>query len=313
MKQFNKNIVSINDMSKEDIVYLLDLAQRLDKLDNKHTLLTDKVISSLFFEPSTRTRLSFASAANKLGARVIGFDNPDGSSLKKGESLIDTLKMAEVYSDLIVMRHSVDGAARLGAENVSCAFLNAGDGSNQHPSQTLLDLYTIKDELGTLENIEIAFVGDLKYGRTVHSLTAALKMFNAKIHFVAPPNLQIQDSILRKLDEAKIKYELSDNLEPIINKVDVIYMTRIQRERFADGDDYEKVKGCYILNKDLLMKQKPKKNMIILHPLPRVGEISTDVDELPYAKYFQQAANGVPVRQAMIMATLNLTKRIGDK
>ncbi len=313
MQQFNKNIVSINDMTKDDIIYLLDLAARLAKLPNKHTLLSDKVISSLFFEPSTRTRMSFASAANKLGARVIGFDNPDGSSLKKGESMIDTIKMAEAYSDLIVMRHNLDGAARLAAENVSCAFLNAGDGTNQHPSQTLLDLYTIKNELGRLENIEIAFVGDLKYGRTVHSLTAALKLFNAKIHFVAPDNLQIQDSILRELDDVNIKYEKSDSLEAVINKVDVIYMTRIQRERFVDGDDYQKVKGCYILTKDLLLSQKPKQHMIIMHPLPRVGEISTDVDKLPYAKYFQQAANGVPVRQAMIMATLNLTKRIGDK
>ncbi len=299
-----KDIISMRSLKVQEINKILDTAKILEE-DPRPDLLKGRVISSLFFEPSTRTRLSFYSAAQRLGAQVLGFDSPDGTSLKKGESLRDTVRMAEAYSDVIVMRHPLDGAARLAAETVGVPVLNAGDGSNQHPSQTLLDLYTIKKERGNLDNLNVAFVGDLKYGRTVHSLAKALTHYNAKMYFVAPELLQMPRYILDDMDEVGIDYEVVDNFTEILDKIDVFYMTRIQKERFPDEEEYEKVKGVYVINRENILG-KCREDMIIMHPLPRVDEISEDLDDTKYAKYFVQAANGVPVRQAMLATVLGI-------
>lgn len=297
-----KNIISLRDLEKKDILRILDVTERLEK-NPQPELLKDKIVSALFFEPSTRTRLSFYSAAQRLGARVLGFDSPDATSLKKGESLMDTVRMAEAYSDVIVMRHPLDGAPRLAAEATVRPVINAGDGSNQHPSQTLLDLYTIKKQFGDLEGKKIAFVGDLKYGRTVHSLSKALSHFNAEMYFVAPDSLQMPEYILEDLDRSGIKYHVLEDFRDILQEIDVFYMTRIQGERFPDEEEYEKVKGIYIINKENIVG-RCKEDMIIMHPLPRVDEISPDLDRTKHALYFRQAANGVPVRMAMLAIVL---------
>lgn len=299
-----KDIISMRDLTKSEIEEILDMAKELEE-NPKPELLKGKVISSLFFEPSTRTRLSFYSAAQRLGAQVLGFDSPDGTSMKKGESLSDTIKMAEAYSDVIVMRHPLNGAARVAAETSKVPVINAGDGSNQHPSQTLLDLYTIKKERGTLDKLKIAFVGDLKYGRTVHSLSKALTHYDAEMYFVAPESLQMPKYILDDMDKAGIKYHIVEDFRDILNKIDVFYMTRVQKERFPDEEEYQKVKGIYVINKENIIG-KCKDEMIIMHPLPRVDEISTDLDETKHARYFEQAANGVPTRQAMLAKVLKV-------
>ena len=299
-----KDIISMRDLTKSEIEEILEMAKELEE-NPKPELLKGKVISSLFFEPSTRTRLSFYSAAQRLGAQVLGFDSPDGTSMKKGESLSDTIKMAEAYSDVIVMRHPLNGAARVAAETSKVPVINAGDGSNQHPSQTLLDLYTIKKERGTLDTLKIAFVGDLKYGRTVHSLSKALTHYDTEMYFVAPESLQMPKYILDDMDKAGIKYHIIEDFRDILNKIDVFYMTRVQKERFPDEEEYQKVKGIYVINKENIIG-KCKDEMIIMHPLPRVDEISTDLDETKHAKYFEQAANGVPTRQAMLAKVLKV-------
>ena len=303
-----KDIISMRSLKKDEIEKILGLAKRLEE-NPQPDLLKGRVISSLFFEPSTRTRLSFYSAAQRLGAQVLGFDSPDGTSLKKGESLADTVRMAEAYSDVIIMRHPLDGAAKLAGETVRVPVINAGDGSNQHPSQTLLDLYTIKKERGSLDKLKIAFVGDLKYGRTVHSLAKALTHYDAKMYFVAPDSLQMPKYILEDMDRAGIEYELVEDFREVVGEVDVFYMTRIQKERFPDEDEYEKVKGVYVINRENILG-KCKDEMIIMHPLPRVGEISEDLDDTKHAKYFEQAANGVPTRQAMLVTVLGMEDKI---
>ncbi len=304
-----KDIISMNDMSKEEILNILKIAKKIEDTSEEEKLkfLHGKIISTLFFEPSTRTKLSFESAALRLGAEILHFPPLELTSLKKGESFTDTIKMVESYSDVIVVRHPYDGAARLAANTSKKPVLNAGDGSNQHPSQTLLDLYTILKEKGTLNNISIAFVGDLKYGRTVHSLVKALTHFNPKIYFISPEILQMPQYLLDDLDKNNIKYEILKDFRDCLNKIDVFYMTRIQRERFPDIEDYEKVKGVYVINKENIVG-KCKEDMIILHPLPRVDEIATDLDDTKYALYFKQAKNGIPVRQAMIMTVLDKVK-----
>lgn len=304
-----ESIISMNDMSKEEILNILELARKIDETpdDEKLKFLYGKIIATLFFEPSTRTKMSFESAAQRLGAQVLQLPPVEQSSLKKGESFRDTIKMVEAYSDLIVVRHPLDGAARLADETSKRAIINAGDGSNQHPSQTLLDLYTILEEKGSLENLEIAFVGDLKYGRTVHSLVKALTHFNPKIYFIAPQILQMPQYLLDELDKNNIKYEVLEDFRDCIDKIDVFYMTRIQKERFPDIEDYEQVKGIYVINKENILG-KCKDDMIILHPLPRVDEISTDLDDTKHALYFKQARNGIPVRQAMMMTVLGKVK-----
>ncbi len=299
-----KDIISMRSLTKEQIEKILEMAKRLEE-NPQPELLKGKVVSALFFEPSTRTRLSFYSAAQRLGAQVLGFDSPDGTSLKKGESLSDTIRMAEAYSDVIVMRHPLDGSAKLAAEASRVPVINAGDGSNQHPSQTLLDLYTIKKERGSLDKLKIAFVGDLKYGRTVHSLSKALTHYDAEMYFVAPESLQMPKYVLEDMDRAGIKYHIVEDFRDILAEVDVFYMTRIQKERFPDEEEYNKVKGVYIINKDNIL-DKCRDEMIIMHPLPRVDEISTDLDETKHAKYFEQAANGVPTRQAMLATVLGI-------
>lgn len=304
-----KDIISMNDMSKEEILNILKIAEKIENTSEEEKLkfLHGKIISTLFFEPSTRTKMSFESAALRLGAEILHFPPLELTSLKKGESFTDTIKMVESYSDVIVVRHPYDGAARLAANTSKKPVLNAGDGSNQHPSQTLLDLYTILKEKGTLNNISIAFVGDLKYGRTVHSLVKALTHFNPKIYFISPEILQMPQYLLDDLDKNNVKYEILKDFRDCLNKIDVFYMTRIQRERFPDIEDYEKVKGVYVINKENIVG-KCKEDMIILHPLPRVDEIATDLDDTKYALYFKQAKNGIPVRQAMIMTVLDKVK-----
>ena len=304
-----KDIISMNDMSKEEILNILKIAEKIEDTSEEEKLkfLHGKIISTLFFEPSTRTKMSFESAALRLGAEILHFPPLELTSLKKGESFTDTIKMVESYSDVIVVRHPYDGAARLAANTSKKPVLNAGDGSNQHPSQTLLDLYTILKEKGTLNNISIAFVGDLKYGRTVHSLVKALTHFNPKIYFISPEILKMPQYLLDDLDKNNVKYEILKDFRDCLNKLDVFYMTRIQRERFPDIEDYEKVKGVYVINKENIVG-KCKENMIILHPLPRVDEIATDLDDTKYALYFKQAKNGIPVRQAMIMTVLDKVK-----
>lgn len=306
-----KDIISMNDMSKEEILEILEIAKKIEKTseEKKLNFLKGKIIATLFFEPSTRTKMSFESAAFRLGAQVLQLPPLELSSVKKGESFSDTIKMVESYSDVIVVRHPNDGAARLASTTSQKPVLNAGDGSNQHPSQTLLDLYTIKDEKGTLNNLSIAFVGDLKYGRTVHSLVKALTHFNPTIYFVAPKILQMPSYLIDDLDKNNIKYEILEDFRDCLDKIDVFYMTRIQKERFPDIEDYEKVKGVYVINKKNILG-KCKEDMIILHPLPRVDEISTDLDDTKHALYFKQAKNGIPIRQAMMMKVLDKVKDI---
>jgi aspartate carbamoyltransferase len=306
-----KDIISMNDMAKEEIMEILRLAKKIENTpeEEKLKILSGKIVSTLFFEPSTRTKMSFESAAYRLGANVLQLPPAEYSSLKKGESFLDTIKMVESYSDVIVVRHPFDGAARLASVTSRKPVINAGDGSNQHPSQTLLDLYTILEEKRTLENLSIAFVGDLKYGRTVHSLMRALTHFNPTVYFVAPQILQMPDYLLENLRKNNIKYEILSDFRDCLDKIDVFYMTRIQKERFLDVDEYEKLKGVYIINKKNIIG-KCKEDMIILHPLPRVDEISTDLDSTKHALYFKQAKNGIPIRQAMMLKVLEKEKMV---
>lgn len=299
-----RSLVSIEDYTKEEILEVLHLASEFEKNPNQR-LLEGKVVASLFFEPSTRTRLSFETAINRLGGRIVGFSDSSSSSVSKGETLKDTIKMVDNYCDLIVMRHPVEGAARYASEvAVNAPILNAGDGANQHPSQTMLDLYSIYKTQGTLENLDICMVGDLKYGRTVHSLLQAMSHFHPTFHFVAPELLQMPQAYKLHLKELNIPYFEHRDLDEVINKADILYMTRVQRERFADPLEYEKVKNVYILKNSML--NGTKDNMRILHPLPRVNEINVDVDENPKAYYFEQARNGVFARQAIICKALGL-------
>ena len=300
----NKSLVSINDLSREKILSLLDTASKFEENPNRD-ILAGKVIGSLFFEPSTRTRLSFETAAMRLGARVIGFSDAATSSATKGETLKDTIKMVSSYADAIVMRHRLEGAARYASEVSPCPIINAGDGANQHPSQTMLDLYSIKKTQGTLENLHIHLVGDLKFGRTVHSLLHAMRHFNPTFHFISPEELHMPEEYREFCRKNNIPFvETPEFNEEVIASADIIYMTRVQRERFSDLMEYEKVKNCYRLTNAMLEGSKP--NLRILHPLPRVNEIAYDVDDNPKAYYFQQAQNGLYVREALICDVLNI-------
>ncbi|HNW88490.1 MAG TPA: aspartate carbamoyltransferase [Bacteroidales bacterium] len=299
----NRSLISIDDIKKEDYINVLDTAETFEK-NPVQKILDGKVVATLFFEPSTRTRLSFESAVNYLGGKVIGFSDASSSSVKKGESLKDTILTVANYSDLIVMRHPREGSARYASEVSSKPIINAGDGANQHPTQCLLDLYSIRKTQGKLDNLDIVFVGDLKYGRTVHSLVIAMTNFNCRFHLVSPLELKLPSSVKMHIKEKKLEYYQYTDLSEAIPKADIIYMTRIQRERFSDPIEYEKVKNSYVLNKSLLTEAKP--NMKILHPLPRVNEIDEDVDTLPQAYYFQQAQNGLYVRQALLKLILGV-------
>ena len=301
----NRDIISISELTKPEILHVLKCAGEL-KQKQQPKLLDGLVMGSCFFEPSTRTRLSFETAMQKLGGRVIGFADPGVTSAKKGESLYDAIKIIGQYADVIAMRHPLEGAARRAAEATDKPILNGGDGSNQHPTQTLLDLFTIKECQKKLEGLNIALVGDLKYGRTTHSLAQALTNFNARIYFVAPDSLQMPNYICEELRTKKIKFSLHTNIEEIVNKVDILYMTRIQAERFADPMEYDRVKNVYVLKAKML--EKSKSNLKVLHPLPRVNEISTDVDGTKHAYYFEQAENGLFVRQALLGLVLGKLK-----
>ena len=301
----NRSLVTIANLTRDKIEYLIEMASEFEKHPNRR-LLEGKVVATLFFEPSTRTRLSFETAANRLGARVIGFTDPKVTSSSKGETLKDTLKMVSNYADVIVMRHYLEGAARYASEVTPTPVVNAGDGANQHPSQTMLDLYSIKKTQGTLENLHIYLIGDLKYGRTVHSLLMAMRHFNPVFHFVAPTELAMPDEYKLYCHAHGIRFvEDSRFDEESIAEADILYMTRVQRERFTDLMEYERVKDTYILRASMLKKAKP--NMRILHPLPRVNEIAYDVDDDPHAYYFDQARNGLYAREAIICDVLGIT------
>ncbi len=299
-----KDLISITDFSKDEYLRIMELAADFEKNPNQE-LLKGKVVASLFFEPSTRTRLSFETAISRLGGRIVGFADPGSSSATKGESLHDTIKMVSNYVDLIVMRHPLEGAARYASEVASVPVINAGDGANQHPTQTLLDLYSILKTQGTLDNLNIFMVGDLKYGRTVHSLLQAMSEFeNPIFNFIAPPSLQMPRGYKHHLEEKGIRYFEHEEFTDIISEADIIYMTRVQKERFSEPIEYEKVKNVYILNNAMLKNTKP--NVRVLHPLPRVNEISTDVDSSEKAYYFNQALNGMYTREAIISHVMNL-------
>lgn len=283
---------------------LLDMARRFEENPNRR-LLEGRVVATLFFEPSTRTRLSFETAVNRLGGRVIGFSDANTTSSSKGETLKDTIKMVSNYVDVIIMRHYLEGAARYASEVTDVPVINAGDGANQHPSQTMLDLYSIYKTQGSLENLTITLVGDLKYGRTVHSLLMAMRYFNPTFRFVACEELGMPKEYKIFCDENGIRYTEHRDFSPeVINSSDIIYMTRVQRERFADIMEYERVKDLYNLNNSMLSDARP--NMRILHPLPRVNEIAQDVDDNPHAYYFEQARNGLYARQAIICRALGI-------
>ena len=298
------NFVTIADLSKEKILYMIKLAQEFEKHPNRE-ILKGKVIATLFFEPSTRTRLSFEPAANGVGAKVIGFTDAKVTSATKGETLKDTILMVSNYADAIVMRHYIEGAAQYASEIAPVPIINAGDGAHQHPSQCMLDLYSIYKTQGTLDNLNIFLVGDLKYGRTVHSLIMAMRHFNPTFHFVAPQELSMPSEYKLYCKKHGIKYvEHTEFNEDVISEADILYMTRVQKERFSDLMEYEKVKNVYILKSDML--NNARENMKILHPLPRVNEISYDVDENPHAYYIQQAQNGLYAREAIICDVLGI-------
>ncbi|MDY5766895.1 MAG: aspartate carbamoyltransferase [Alloprevotella sp.] len=300
-----RSFVTIADLSREKILYLIRMAQEFEAFPNRD-LLENRIVATLFFEPSTRTRLSFETAANRLGAKVIGFTDPKVTSSTKGETLKDTIMMVSNYADVIVMRHYLEGAAQYASEVSPVPVVNAGDGANQHPSQTMLDLYSIYKTQGRLDNLNILLVGDLKYGRTVHSLLMAMRHFNPTFHFIAPKELAMPEEYKVYCREHGIRYEEHEDFNAdVIAEADILYMTRVQRERFTDLMEYERVKDVYILRAAML--KKARENMKILHPLPRVNEIAYDVDNDPHAYYFEQARNGLYARQAIISDVLGFT------
>ena len=300
----NRSLVTIAEHSREKILYMLEMAKEFEAHPNRH-ILDGKVVATLFFEPSTRTRLSFETAANRLGARVIGFSDPKATSSSKGETLKDTIKMVSNYADIIVMRHHLEGAARYASEVTTVPIVNAGDGANQHPSQTMLDLYSIYKTQGTLENLNIFLVGDLKYGRTVHSLLMAMRHFNPTFHFIAPDELRMPEEYKIYCREHNIKYvEHTDFTEEIIADADILYMTRVQRERFFNEADYVRLKDSYILDTEKM--RLARRDLCVLHPLPRVNEISRAVDDDPRACYFRQGSNGKYMREALLMKLLEV-------
>ncbi|MBE3661437.1 aspartate carbamoyltransferase [Vibrio navarrensis] len=301
---YKKHIISIPELSRAELELIVKTAGQL-KAEPNPDLIKNKVVASCFFEPSTRTRLSFETAIQRIGGDVIGFDDGGNTSLaKKGETLADSVQVISNYVDAFVMRHPQEGAARLASEfSNGVPVINAGDGANQHPTQTLLDLFTISETQGRLDELNVAFVGDLKYGRTVHSLTQALAKFNnIRFFFVAPDALAMPEYILEELDEADIAYSVHNDMDSVIPELDILYMTRVQKERF-DASEYVHIKSAYILTAAML--ENARDNLKVLHPLPRVDEITTDVDKTPYAYYFQQAGNGVYAREALLALVLN--------
>jgi aspartate carbamoyltransferase catalytic subunit len=304
-----RDIISIHDFSREEIEHVLKVSKKMipaARGEEKNASLKGKILSTIFFEPSTRTRLSFEAAMIRLGGSVVGFSDPEITSLKKGETLADTIRMVESYSDVIVLRHPMEGASKLAANFTERPVINAGDGAGQHPTQTLLDLFTIWTEKKKIEDNNIVLLGDLKYGRTVHSLASALALFGANLTFVAPDVLQMPKEILDYVSEKGASYKSSSVLEDAIESADVLYVTRIQRERFPDAAEYEKVAGAYRVDNEVL--SKANKDIIVMHPLPRVKEIAPEVDITDHALYFKQAFNGVPVRMALMALIFDVVK-----
>ncbi len=294
-----RDLISISDLSKAEIELVLATALKFQK-HPKPDLLKGSILASCFFEPSTRTRLSFESAMHRLGGSVIGFSEAGTTSAKKGESLSDSMRVIGSYADIVVIRHPQEGSARLAAESTDKPVINGGDGANQHPTQTLLDLFTILECQGKIDELHIALVGDLKYGRTIHSLSLALAHYPIRLYFVSPESLVLPDAITHELKKKGVKFSFHEKLEEVIPKVDILYMSRIQKERFPDAQ-IDFTNTCLLKKKHL---ERAKPNLRILHPLPRVDEIEAAIDDTPFAYYFQQTANGVPVRMALLALLL---------
>lgn len=306
LKFKGRDIISIRDFTRKEIDYILKTASTMEPIAKSGSnMLQRKTLATIFFEPSTRTRLSFEAAMHKLGGSIVGFAEAEMTSVKKGENLADTIRVVESYADIIVLRHPLEGAGRLAAEFAGVPILNGGSGAEEHPTQALLDLYTILKEKRKIDGLNIALIGDLRYGRTVHSLAYALSLYDVKLHLVSPESLQMRREVLETIKE-KIEVVQKTELEKILPKMDILYMTRIQKERFPDPAEYAKVKGLYNINLETL--KNAKKDMTILHPLPRVGEIAPEVDETPHAKYFQQVWNGVVTRMALLALVLGAIK-----
>jgi len=298
---YQRSVISANDIKLNDLELIFQVAHAFKKAP-AGKVLNNKIVANCFFEPSTRTRLSFETAAIRLGAKVIGFANGEDISVQKGETLYDTMRVVSAYADLIVLRHPAEGAAALAKEAARCPVINAGDGANQHPTQAILDLFTIQECQGQIDGLSIALVGDLKYGRTIHSFTQLCSLFDVRLYLVSPEMLALPESVCNVMKKRGVRFSFHQNLEEVIPKVDILYSTRIQQERFSSAE-YQLVRNQFILTPALLAKAKA--NMKVLHPLPRVNEITKDVDDTPYAYYFQQAANAVPVRQALLSLMLS--------
>jgi aspartate carbamoyltransferase catalytic subunit len=306
MQFLNRDVISIQDFSKEEINHILKTSQTMEPVAKTGAdTLKGKILATLFFEPSTRTRLSFEAAMQKLGGTTIGFSDTETASTKKGENLVDTIRTVENYADAIALRHRLEGAAVVAAEYSKVPIINSGTGAQEHPTQALIDLYTIQKEKKSIDNLKIAIIGDLRYGRTVHSLARALTNYNVELYLVSPETLRMQESILKDV-RAKIPVTENENLDEILPKIDVLYVTRIQKERFPDPAEYAKLKGAYRIDQKIL--KGAKKDMIILHPLPRVDEIAPEVDQSPHARYFQQVGNGLFVRMAILSLVLGASK-----
>ena len=302
-----KDIISILDFTKEEILYILEISARMER-ETCPDILKGKILANLFFEPSTRTRLSFEAAMKRMGGQVIGFDELGTTSTVKGESLRDSVKIIEGYCDIIVLRHFLEGASRLTADSVGIPVVNAGDGASQHPTQTFVDLYAIKKAKGDIENLSVGFLGDLKYGRTAHSLAYALSHFNADMCFISPPSLRMPKDYIEELEIRNVSFQEVDSISEVSEKLDILYCTRIQKERFAEPVEYEKVRGLYKLSKLIMDELKVKDDLKILHPLPRVDEMDESLDATEYAMYFQQAHSGIPVREALLALVLGVIK-----
>lgn len=306
MKFKGRDIISIKDFNRKEIDYILKTAEAIEPLAKSGSdMLHGKMLATLFFEPSTRTRLSFEAAMHKLGGSAIGFAKPEIASVKKGENLADTIRVVENYADVIALRHPLEGAARLAAEFAQIPIINAGSGAEEHPTQALLDLYTILKEKNQIDRLNIALVGDLRYGRTVHSLAYALSLYDVKLHLISPELLRMRREVLDAIRK-KIEVAEKTDMEEALPEIDVLYVTRIQKERFADMAEYAKVKGAYKIDCDVL--ENAKKDLVIMHPLPRVDEIADEVDATPHARYFQQVWNGIVVRMALLALILGTTE-----
>ncbi|HOX36839.1 MAG TPA: aspartate carbamoyltransferase [Candidatus Brocadiia bacterium] len=299
MSLSGRDIISVRDFSRSEIETVMEAAGRM-LADAPHDLLSGRLMASLFFEPSTRTRLSFETAMHRLGGRVVSVSGSEGTSLLKGESLSDTISVVAGYCDCIVLRHPVEGASRLAADLVGIPIINAGDGAHEHPTQTFLDLFTIFNACRTLDGLQIGFLGDLKYGRTVHSLAHAMMSFKSRLRFVAPPSLQLPDDLAGELQEGGVEFDRTTSVEEVLPELDILYCTRIQKERFGDEAEYTRMKGIYHIDAKLLQRTRVKPSLRIMHPLPRVDELNPDVDQTEHALYIQQAHNGVPTRMALL-------------